>query len=101
MPSGERLQVANEDSRQQMSWSKAKEVCANLGNGWRLPTKEELVTMYKQLHLKGRGNFPSPDRWYYSSEISDDQTNAWYIWFGSGEFSYGTYAYVRAVRALD
>ncbi len=30
-----------------MNWDDAKEACENLGDGWRLPTKDELNILYK------------------------------------------------------
>ncbi|MFM7661671.1 MAG: hypothetical protein ACKO6A_03325, partial [Bacteroidota bacterium] len=58
---GDELQVANQDFSDQMSWDEAKRACIELGSGWRLPTKEELVAMYEQLHKEGQGNFKSAE----------------------------------------
>ena len=29
-----------------MTWSEANDYCINLGNGWRVPTKDELIYMF-------------------------------------------------------
>jgi len=106
---GEQIQVAENDFPHGMGWNNAMSACAGLGNGWRLPTKEELLAMHNQLHKQGRGNFKN--EWYYSSSqyISGF---AWFVDFTNGFVSnyYGYDDYyailkfgndqVRAVRAL-
>ena len=113
---GEQIQVAENDlldshAPKQMDgvdynfWNKmviheAMSACAGLGGGWRLPTKEELKTMYEQLHLKGKGNFQNA--WYWSSS-EDNASTAWHFYFEYGK-AYSTYkvstTQVRAVRTL-
>ncbi len=51
--SGNRVEVASSDLGS-LDWISAKKACAALGSGWRLPTKEELQVMYKELHKKVR-----------------------------------------------
>ena len=41
------LVVAQNDFQFGMNWDDAKETCAALGDGWRLPTKDELNILYK------------------------------------------------------
>jgi len=41
------LEIAQYDFINSMDWRNANKVCANLGEGWRLPTKEELSVLYK------------------------------------------------------
>jgi hypothetical protein len=98
---GETLQVALKDLGE-MNWEDATAACANLGSGWRLPTKEELQVMYKELHLKDRGNFCG-DCLYWSSSQNGGH-NAWYVRFANGfayyDITYFNYYQVRAVRAL-
>ena len=102
----QKLQVAYEDLGE-MNWYDAKKACANLGNGWRLPTLEELQVMYKELHLKGKGGFPGGWCWYWSSTLNDDG-EAWNVQFANGNAAsfygddYENYdlGRVRAVRAL-
>ena len=51
-------------------WDEAQEECLRLNNRtksqWRLPTPNELVLMYTQLHENGLGDFKS--QYYWSSE---------------------------------
>lgn len=41
--------------------------CKDFGQGWSLPEKDQLNEIYKQLHLKGIGNFSG---YYWSSTIA-------------------------------
>jgi len=40
------LEVAQNDFPKEMTWYDAKKACTDLGNGWRLPTKDELNLLY-------------------------------------------------------
>jgi hypothetical protein len=98
---GERMLVALQDLGR-MSWEPAKEACAYLGSGWRLPTPDELQVMYKELHLKGKGNFCG-DCLYWSTQKG--ASSAWVVNFASGVAddslkNFNSYNQVRAVRAL-
>lgn len=80
------------------NWENAKKVCKDLGDGWRLPTREELHVMW--LHRDYIGGFAAADYWS-SSEYNNNF--AWFQAFTDGNqyyyTKYGT-SYVRAVRAL-
>ena len=80
------------------NWQDAKILCKDLGDGWRLPTREELHVMW--LHRDYIGGFADA---YYWSSSEDNNNYAWYQYFSSGSqynnLKYYTY-YVRAVRAL-
>lgn len=101
---GEKLQIANKDFANQMTWSEAMRACENLGSGWRLPTIDELEEMRNQLHKKGEGNFIGEFTTYYwsSNEVEQNRNHAWTFSFfqllepdwGYKEAEY----YVRAVR---
>ena len=82
----------------EMNWEDAKEACANLGIGWRLPTRLELLLMYNnQYELGGFANN------YYWSSTEFNTTNAYFFLFTYGNanytIKYNTFS-VRAVRAL-
>lgn len=80
---GEKIQVANQDFAHKMTWKRAAEECRNLGPGWRLPTVEKFKVIYKEIHLKGEGNFKDEFYWtstkqkideiYYSFSISSGE----------------------------
>jgi hypothetical protein len=64
------LEIAQNDFPELMNWADAKKACADLGNGWRLPTIEELTNMYLNKHKIG--GF-SDD--YYLSSTEDKNVN--------------------------
>lgn len=84
------------DDLGKFTWEDAKEACATLGEGWRLPTREELHLMW----LNRDDSFAAS---YYWSFSEDDNNYAWLQNFLDG-FQYYNYkgntCYVRAVRAL-
>ena len=78
------------------NWKDAKKICEKLGDGWRLPTREELHLMW--LNRDNIGGFVAAYSWS-SSEFNIP--NAWFQYFYSGNQSnyYKNDAnYVRAVR---
>ncbi len=80
------------------NWEDAKKVCADLGNGWRLPTREELHLMW--VNRESIGNFAVA---YYWSSSEYDNGFAWGQSFGNGgQYNYDklTTDYVRAVRDI-
>jgi hypothetical protein len=81
-----------------MDWKKAKKACKKLGDGWRLPTIEELKKIYKYKDFIGGFE----DSLYWSSTEYDNDF-AWFLKFSSGSDYYGRKdgdPYVRAVRTL-
>jgi len=82
------------------NWEDAKKVCEELGDGWRLPTKEELNLMY--LNKNEIGGFAAA---YYWSSSESNIYAAWSQFFSNGVqvnyFGKGFTYYVRAVRALS
>ena len=93
------LQVASEHCGGIWSWFKAKALCENLGEGWRLPTKEELNLMY--LHKNGIGGFVEG---FYWSSTEGNAGNAWIQNFNNGDQDCSnksiTFYCVRAVRSI-
>ena len=83
----------------QMTWNEAKEACVNLGDGWRLPTKDELNLIYENKDVVG--GFANN---YYWSSTELDNFDAWIQYFYYGiqhNFANKGYpSYVRAVRAI-
>ena len=81
------------------NWKNAKKVCEDLGDGWRLPTREELHLMW--LHRETIGGFGVA---YYWSSSEYYNFSAWNQHFYSGNqsnYSKTDAYYVRAVRALS
>ena len=90
------LEVAQKDFPNTMNWEDAKKACENLGRGWRLPTKDELNTLY--INKDKIGGFANDD--YWSSTEYYSNYNAWDQYFDSGlqdNYSKGSRSNVRAV----
>ena len=101
--SGKTIQVAKEDFPSIMGPNEAMWACEGLGNGWRLPTKEELVAMYEQLHKQGKGHFKNESYWSSSSDSMGSGSFTVYFYNGSvniqiSEDLHGNH--LRVVRAL-
>lgn len=78
------------------NWKDAKKICEKLGDGWRLPTREELHLMW--LNRETIGGFAAA---YYWSSGEFNNNYAWSQYFSSGLQYYnlkGATGYVRAVR---
>jgi hypothetical protein len=92
------LEVAKKDFPKKMNWNDSKIACANLGSGWRLPTKDELNLLYQ--NKDEIGGFADANYWS-SEEVNED--DAWKQGFydgnqhANGKISNGS---VRAVRAF-
>jgi uncharacterized protein (TIGR02145 family) len=78
-----------------MEWEDAKKACADLGDGWRLPTKDELNILYQNKDVVG-GFYSST---YWSSTETDD-FNAWGQAFNFGEHASLSKDYTNFVRAI-
>ena len=91
------LEVMTEDLGE-MKWMDAIKACENLGDGWRLPTKDELNILYENKDKIGGFAY-----YGYWSSTEDDNYNAWFQSFYDGyqdnSNKYLT-SYVRAVRAF-
>ena len=92
------LEVAKIDFPKLMNWEDAKKACENLGSGWRLPTKDELNTLY--LNKDKIGGFAVSLYW---SSTEFDNGSAWVQGFfngGQSDYSKDGTNYVRAIRAF-
>jgi hypothetical protein len=80
------IEVAQNNFPEYMNWYDAKKACAALGNGWRLPTNDELLGM-----LKNRDKIEGSSSNYYwsSTEYAGSQYQ---------DYVYGTYNYAYAVN---
>ena len=94
------LAVLTEDLGE-MDWDEAMKACADLGDGWRLPTKDELNFLFLYENKDKIGGFANG---YYWSSTEDGSTSAWGQGFdyGSQDGYFGKFAtnYGRAVRAF-
>jgi hypothetical protein len=86
----------------EMNWDDAMKACATLGDGWRLPTKEEFNILYQNKDKIGGFNDTPYNNDYWSS-TEGGYGYASYFAFGSGSASSSGKSrtlYVRAVRAF-
>jgi hypothetical protein len=84
-----------------MNWGDAKEACKGFGDGWRLPTIDELKKIYKYKDFIGGFK----EAYYWSSTEVDIKPSlyAWDFSFGNGidgNYGKGLTLCVRAVRDL-
>jgi hypothetical protein len=91
------LIVAQNDFSNMLNWHDAKVACEALGNGWRLPTIDELNILYKnQYKIGGFEKFS-----YWSSKEIDSFACAQYFVNGfQHDYIKNDPYYVRAVRSL-
>jgi len=86
-----------------MTWQQAMDYAASIGDGWRLPTAEELVALIDFTHYEPASEFPATPSSYFwsSSSYAGSASYAWIVHFYSGLVNYYgkpyTY-YVRCVR---
>lgn len=102
-----KLEIAQFDFPSLLDWSDAKKVCANLGDGWRLPTKDELIFMYQNKNkIEG---FADQSYWSLSKddgnyEMKDQADESAYTvnMYSGRPFPKGKcyVLYVRAIRSL-
>jgi len=72
----ENLEIAQYDFPNKMNWNDAKKACAVLGEGWRLPTKEELNTMHNNAIVLGGFE----NSYYWSSKENTSGGNLAEAW---------------------
>ena len=92
-----RLEVMTEDLGQ-MKWDEALKACADLGGGWRLPTKDELNVLYENKDEIGGFAYD-----YYWSSTEYGNYDAWAQGFTNGNQYYDSKnlnGLVRSVRAF-
>lgn len=93
---GERMiEVYPEDAPAPLSWHDAINWCANLGEGWRLPTKDELDVLYGKRDEIGGFAYS-----YYWSSSEYGSSIAWLQSFLDGNRNYDYKYYYRRVRAV-
>lgn len=107
-PDGKHGKIVNLNELGELSWSEAKSACRNLGSGWRLPSKAELLLIYE---LKDKlnsvliavGDEVVDDAYPYWSADEYNSDKAWHVYLYNG-FTHCNYkslnAYVRAVSAF-
>lgn len=75
------LEVANKDIPGLLNFEDAQSACDSMGEGWRLPEREELQAMRLQLYRKTQGDFQN--KWYWSA-TPNTAGSCWGLHFGNG-----------------
>jgi len=92
------LEIAENDFPKPMDWDEATAECAKLGDGWRLPTIEELKTILNS----NKTEIPNLNNKYnYWSSTEHAGSIAWFFNFAADQaYNYGKpINYARAVRS--
>lgn len=92
------IEVKDADILGVLNWHEAVAACLALGEGWRLPTKDELDRMFVHLKKAGKGDLSSA--WYWSSSEQSEH-NAWKQKFSTGQQNFNhkySEGVARAVR---
>ena len=104
-----KFEIAKKDFPNKMYWREAVKACSSLGDGWRLPTKDELNLMH--INRVVIGGFANK---YYWSSTESNSNDAWGQNFGrcvsgnifgsseTGRYGFSKLAtnFVRAVRDI-
>jgi hypothetical protein len=83
------IEVYPEDAPKLMTWNEATEWAKSVGDGWRLPTKEELLLIYENRYripsLKTSRSGSDFAHWYWScTEPRDDASKVYDVDFTDG-----------------
>ncbi len=97
------IEIADNDFPHQMHWKNAMAACQRLGDGWRLPSSDELYYIYFNTTLKNEFK----KGWYWTNEQMD-LDKASYVDFSGADYHSGGYVFneselasFRAVRNLN
>ena len=97
------IEVAQHDFPNAQTWNDAIAKCKGLGNGWRLPTSDELNKLYNNKNKIGGFKSGWLDDFYWSSTEASENL-VYYQCFGDGQKytsekrNKNNLYYVRAVR---
>ena len=107
------LEIAQFDFLDPMTYDEAARACSKLGEGWRLPTKEEIEEIYENkdilggfvspIYVSDNSKFSTDNDVYYWSSSSYESEYVWVIGF-THKFVAVTlkteYLYARAVKSI-
>jgi hypothetical protein len=107
-----RLNWMRSDSGRDTDWPEAKAWCASQGDGWRLPTRKELESLFDSglkdetvpcFNAKCRvpASFQLSASWQWTGDASaEDSTRVWYLYLSTGHPQTSTPDYRLNARAL-
>ncbi len=80
-----------------VAWQQAMDYAEELGDGWRVPTKEELMIIYASSRRK---EFATKE-WFWSSSTYVGRPNgAWGVYFDNGDVDYYNKTCISDVRCV-
>ena len=91
------LSAKSADSSQATAWEDGLKIVRDLGNGWRLPNKQELSLLYNQKDIVG--GFSKKGYWSTSETVRND-SGVWAQSFEDGTQYYSDKISTRFVRAI-
>jgi hypothetical protein len=79
------------DNGEEIDWSEANSICRNIAGGWKLPSVDELLSIFDQSQSTTCGpetcltfsKFKLSGFWFWSNQ-QDSATNAWYVGLHDG-----------------
>jgi hypothetical protein len=99
----ENLEVAQYDFPERMKWDDARKNCESLGDGWRLPTMNELGILYIKKDVIGNFTLDDDLYYYWSSTGYPGFGSVYSVNFTNGRY-FGSFKrnqfHVRAVRTF-
>ena len=66
-------------SDKEMNWEEAKKWCETQGEGWRLPTRAELIQAFDECILPSSGSI-----FWSSTEVYNNPAYAWNVYLSNG-----------------
>ncbi|MFT5382927.1 MAG: hypothetical protein ACI81W_000323 [Saprospiraceae bacterium] len=103
--SGQHGMVCQTEDLGILDWNEAVAACKELGDGWALPTIDQLKLLYINLHKEDLGSFINDYYWSATewSSKEDIKDKAWFENFANGDsdpVSKDRTRYVRAIRVF-
>jgi hypothetical protein len=95
---GNEILIAENDFEFEMNWNDAQNSCIKLGEGWRLPTKNELNEIFKNKLIIG--GFKPKNYWTLTDSNQFMNPGKFYQHFYSGSINIGNTMNTYRVRAV-
>lgn len=80
--------VLDLDTSQKITWQNAVNYCSSKGDGWRLPTQNELMYYWSVVPSIPAGSKFSADSYWSATEFSSSSSHAWTVTFSHGFTNY-------------
>jgi len=90
------------NATESITWREAMDYAESLGDGWRLPTIEELITLIDYNRSNPATGFPDhPSAWFWSSSVyASNSSYACFVYFYNGYVYHNDKYYNYHVRCV-